>query len=278
MRKSVLIMVSLFIVATLIFLGCSQQEEQSTDTSLPISEDTVESNSDNSSDKVVLKVAFTLPPDHHLSKFFTLVYTEAFSRMDIDFQIEHLPPERASEYSDQGLVDGEINRVYSYNETNSNLIRVEEPHMYIRFSAFSTDPELQLYGWESLKNTEYRVEYRLGVKKSELMLPQYVSEDNLIIGYAVEDAIQHLMDNKTDLYVDVENTVEGYLHSTSFNKDIEIFNSGMMEETTGHAFLHKKNSDLVPKLSDTIRDMKSEGLFDQYIEDLGLSQYDILIH
>jgi len=278
MRKSVLIMVSLFIVATLIFLGCSQQEEQSTDTSLPISEDTVESNSDNSSDKVVLKVAFTLPPDHHLSKFFTLVYTEAFSRMDIDFQIEHLPPERASEYSDQGLVDGEINRVYSYNETNSNLIRVEEPHMYIRFSAFSTDPELQLYGWESLKNTEYRVEYRLGVKKSELMLPQYVSEDNLIIGYAVEDAIQHLMDNKTDLYVDVENTVEGYLHSTSFNKDIEIFNSGMMEETTGHAFLHKKNSDLVPKLSDIIKDMKSEGLFDQYIEDLGLSQYDILIH
>jgi len=277
MRRSVVAILNLLFIIMLICIGCSYHETPSTDVPLPTSEVTAKSNSDSNSDRDVLKIAFTLPPEHHLSKFFTLVYTEAFSRMNIDFQIQQQPPERASEYANKGLIAGEINRVYAYNETYTNLIRVEEPHMYIRFSAFSTDPSLHFNGWESLENADYRVEYRLGVQKSELMLPKYISQDKLSISYSVEDSIQHLVDNKIDLYVDVENTVEGYLQSEAFSGGVEVFNSGVMEETTGHAFLHKTYKYLVPELAEILKEMKSEGLFDQYIEDLGLGQYDILI-
>ena len=86
-------------------------------------------------------IVYTLPQDHNLSRFLTLIYTEAFSRLGLSFEIEILPPERTSELANNGVVDGEVNRVWNYNETYTNLIRVEASNMIIRFSAFSTDPD-----------------------------------------------------------------------------------------------------------------------------------------
>jgi hypothetical protein len=51
--------------------------------------------------------------------------------MDIDLQYRILPPKRASLYTDNGVLDGELSRVYDYNTGHSNLIRVEEPQSLI---------------------------------------------------------------------------------------------------------------------------------------------------
>lgn len=39
---------------------------------------------------------------------------------------------------------------------------------------------------------------------------------------------------------------------------------GIMAKFTGHALLHKKHRELVPKLSDVLVDMKKEGLLEEY--------------
>ena len=276
MKKTIITMMLLVGVALLSY-GCTQVNKETSNQSLENTETETQTHEELIEDKKEFVLAYTLPADHNLSRFLTLVYTEAFSRLGLSYQIEILPPERASELVNSGLVDGEVNRVWNYNETYTNLIRVEASNMIIRFSAFSTDPDLHLVGWESLENTSYIVEHRQGVQKSEIMLPKYILPENLMVTNTIENAIQHLIEGRTDIYVDVENSVEGYLSTETNSSYSEVINVGVMEQTTGHLFLHKQHSDLANELTKVLVDMKANGLFEQYLLELGLTQYDIII-
>jgi len=276
MKKTIITMMLLVGIALLCY-GCASTNKEASNQSLENTETEIQTTGEMIEEKKEISLAYTLPEDHNLSRFLTLVYTEAFSRLGLSYQIEFLPPERASELANSGVVDGEVNRVWNYNETYTNLIRVEASNMIIRFSAFSTDPDLHLVGWESLENTSYIVEYRQGVQKSEIMLPKYILSENLAVTSTIENAIQHLIDGRTDIYVDVENSVEGYLSTETNSSYSEVFNVGVMEQTTGHLFLHKQHSDLANELNKVLVDMKANGLFEQYLLELGLTQYDIII-
>ena len=285
MKKSKLAFISL-LCFVLVIIGCSentpqpelsQNQEVTVESSQSTTDTTTKSDSDTEESDNIMVMAFTLDSDHFMSKFFTKVYDEAFSRLGIEYRIETYPPERASELANAGIVDGEINRIYSYNETYTNLVRVEEPHMYLRFSAYSIDSNLKLDDWKSLENTDLLVGYRHGVQKCELMLPKYIAQDKLSIGYSIESNIQQLIDGKIDLYVDVENSIGAYFDSDTFKSDTEIFNAGVMEETTGHVFLHKTHRELAPKLAAVVKEMKAEGLFDLYMDELGLDLNNIPI-
>lgn len=46
--------------------------------------------------------------------WFLKIYTEALSRMDIPLEYRILPAKRASLYTDQGVLDGELSRVFDY--------------------------------------------------------------------------------------------------------------------------------------------------------------------
>ncbi len=61
-----------------------------------------------------------------VQQWFIKLYTEALSRMNITLRYRVLPPKRASFYSDRGMLDGELSRVFDYNPEHPNLIRVEE--------------------------------------------------------------------------------------------------------------------------------------------------------
>ena len=97
-------------------------------------------------------------------KWLNLIFTEAFKRMGMELVYRHYPAKRCSYLSDKGQVDGELWRVRHYNEGHPDMVRVEEPHGVLRFSAFATDPNIQLDGWDSLKDTAYRVECRRGIR------------------------------------------------------------------------------------------------------------------
>jgi len=81
--------------------------------------------------------------------------------------------------SDSGKADGELSRIHSYGEVHPNVIRVGEPHWSSGFIAVTADPSIQLDGWESLKKTDYRVNYRRGIKGCEANLPGVVRPERL---------------------------------------------------------------------------------------------------
>ncbi len=231
-----------------------------------------------------LTFVYTRPKDHPVTQWLILIYTEALKRMNIEFVFIEVPPRRASAYSNAGRVDGELGRVYNYNTRFPNLIRVEEHNHFVTFLAFATDPAIALDRWESLKDTNYRVEYRRGLKKAAEQLPLVVPSNRLSSVDTLEQAIRKLLSGRTDVFIDVGDMVLNYLSSQAFQdvcqemgqeKGKRIHPVGLMEQTTGHAWLHERHRELAPRLAAVLREMKAEGLFAVYRDQVGLSFDDV---
>jgi len=196
-------------------------------------------------------------------KFLNLVYTEAFRRLGITFAIKTVPAKRASHMSDLGRVDGELSRIYSYNEMHPNVIRVEEPHWHSGFIAVAADPSIQLDGWKSLQGTDYRVNYRRGIKGCAVNLPRVVRPEKLEKVSKASHGYRKVLSGRADIFIGAEMDTVSVLESDDFrNSGLQIV--GVMESFTAHAFLHKKHKELVPELSEILKEMKQEGLFERY--------------
>lgn len=215
-----------------------------------------------------------------IQQWFIKLYTEALSRMNITLLYRVLPPKRASSYSDRGILDGELSRVFDYNTEHPNLIRVEEHHLLSVFSAFATDPTITLSGWQSLKNTNYNVDYRLGIKKISENLTTIILSERLSETHSIQSGVLKLLAERTDVFIDSEDGVFDYLKTEEFQRmsqesGVAIHKVGIMQSVTSHFWLHKKHRDLTPRLSVILRDMKRDGLFDLYLEQVGLSPLEM---
>ncbi len=125
-------------------------------------------------------MAFTRPGTTHSGKWQRLIYTEIFRRLGVKAEFRDYPSKRASVESDAGNIDGDAVRPYQYAAEHPNLIRVEENLFSMNFSAFTAKDSIPpLKGWDSLRGTNYRVEYRRGVTICESNLSKVVRRENL---------------------------------------------------------------------------------------------------
>jgi len=165
--------------------------------------------------------------------------------------------------ADAGKVDGEMARIHTYADAHPDLVRCEEPLLSARFVAVATNPLIRLDGWESLRGKDYKVEYMRGVKKFEEKLPGLVSKKNLSEISDWSLGLKKLLAGRTDVYMDAEITLLKPLKTGEFkNSGIKIV--GVLEEVPIYPYLHKKHRSLVPKLAETLKKMKEEGLIAQY--------------
>ena len=201
-------------------------------------------------------------------KYLILVFTEAFGRLGYELQYDGYPAARASAMSDSGEADGEISRVFEYQAAHPNLIRVEEELYSTNFVAFAAKSGIVLQGWNSLKNTDYIVDYRRGVKLSESRLSQVVPPGHLSEVTSAAQGLKKLISGRTDLYVDVEFTILEAKKGLSPNAfDVSaLYPAGIMQKVDAFSYLHKKHALLVPQLTKTLKAMKQEGLFDSYLK------------
>ena len=195
-----------------------------------------------------------------------MIYTEVFQRLGYELEYKAYSSARASAMSDAGAVDGEINRVSGYQTAHPNLLRVEESHFPTKLVAFAVKPEINLKGWNSLKNTEYRVEYRRGTKIVKEGLTPNVAPRYLSTVATSEQGLKKLIMGRTDLYIDVEDLITeklGNFDPIKFDSS-SVYKAGIMAEDTLHVFLYKTKAALVPKISEVLKMMKDEGLIEQY--------------
>ncbi|MDH3957746.1 MAG: hypothetical protein OET81_13715 [Desulfobacteraceae bacterium] len=212
-------------------------------------------------DKILLVGSDSTKNSFH-GRYAELVYTEVFRRMGYSLVYVGYPAKRSSYMSDSGKAAGEIHRVFSYGEKHPNLIRVDEPHNSIIFSAFGMDPDIKFYKWESLKGTDFRIGYRRGVKKCESKLPLLVPRKQLMSANTVKQGLNQLLYNRTKIFVGIKRNIEEVIKAD--HKYFNIHQVGLFEETTVHLFFHKKWKSLVPKVASTLRQLNKEGLFERY--------------
>ena len=196
--------------------------------------------------------------------FLIHIYTEAFKRIGKTLAYQYNPAKRATFYAISGKTDGELARVYNYNDDFPELIRVDEPLATIRFSAFTTSPQIKLNGWESLSGTPYRVEYIRGERLCEKNLTAFVNPGHLSTVSDWLHALKKLAAGRTDVVVSVEGSMLKALSMPGF-RGSGIHLAGVMEQQTVHAFFHEKYKDLSPQLSNALKDMKQEGAFEKIL-------------
>lgn len=218
-------------------------------------------------DKEIVFVS-TRPENHELNQRLIKVYTEAFRRLGYKFVFLDVPAMRASEYSNNGRVDGELARIYSYGDTYRNLIRVEEPHFTSRYYAYAATDQISLQSLESLRNSDYRVDCRRGVLFCRESVLKVLPENHLTEVNSVKQAVQRLLNGWNDVYIANTRTIQPFLESDEYRKlshERKLFRVGLMGEVSSHAYLHKKHANLVVPLNDVLLQMKSEGIFQKFI-------------
>jgi ABC-type amino acid transport substrate-binding protein len=214
-------------------------------------------------DNIFVMATFRTENDY-LGKWWRLSYTEIFKRLGMKIEIRDYPKKRVSIEADAGNVDGECGRVLSYAAEHPNLIRVEESLLYSNFSAFTAQDSIPaLKGWDSLKGTDYRVEYQRGTVTCEDKLPKVVKKENLSVITEQIHALKKLVSGRTDLFVDEESGVLTLLQTPEF-KDSKIRSVGVMESFPIYPYLNKKHALLAPKMAEIIKAVKAEGLIEQY--------------
>ena len=158
-----------------------------------------------------------------------------------------------------GEVDGEIHRAGDYVKITKNLIRVEESSFTASYGAYTVKPGIILNGWKSLKNTDYRVEYRRGAELPESALTAIIKPEHLSNITTTE-----LILGRTDIYVDtvfVVSETQSRLNSTGFPTH-KVYQAGIMVSENSYVYMHKKHSVLVPKIAQVLKEMKHECLID----------------
>jgi polar amino acid transport system substrate-binding protein len=197
------------------------------------------------------------PTDDIVLEQLSEVYTKILKLMGIEFEYKNLPARRASEASNSGEVDGELTRVYSYNDKYTNLIRVEEANHQAVFAAYAVKPEFSFKGWESLKG--YNIDCRRGIK----VCVNNVSRVTMMYEInTVEQIVMRLKNGYSDAFVTHAGHFDDYMKSDLFvqmDKEKEIRKAGVMQIITAHAFLHKKHKALVPQISELLKQMKQTG-------------------
>jgi len=179
--------------------------------------------------------------------------------LDIPFEIKFFPSKRAAVMLDRGQIDGNTSRVYSFGETYKNVIRVNSPIVWSKFIAYTTNPAIRLDGWDSLKNTGYRIEYQLGCQYCEDKLSPFIPSDDISMIGHWSQSLKKLRANRIDVFVGVEADILPALESDEYKK-FGIVEAGIMEKVNGYPYVHKKHKNLVPELESIFNEMIKEGL------------------
>lgn len=205
-------------------------------------------------------------PTTYGSRWVAKIYIEAFKRLGIPFQLDHYTLARRAALVDEGLVDGETSRVFTYGDTRPNLVRVEESLIDLSFSFYTANPKVKLERFEDLRATNYQVEFRRGILLCENTIKQYVAAERVSDVPTQEQGLKKLLAGRTDLYCDIDVYVLQELQSPELKAGSKNVRKviGIGKSVPTYPFLNKRHADLAPRLAAVLKQMKAEGLIETY--------------
>lgn len=202
------------------------------------------------------------------------VYSELYSRLGIDIEIVSLPEKRASYEADIGRLDGQFGRIYTYQDVYPHQIRVNEPIYNISIQAYVRNGyEFSLdNGWDSFWQYSYRVDYREGVVLSKKMLEgQGVKYLHAVS--TVEQGLKKLLKKRTDVFVHANVGVDPFINLPLYRD--KIVSAGQVDTQSMYHYVSDKHALLVQQLEKEIKNMKMNGLLQEYCLDVfGIEKKD----
>lgn len=204
-------------------------------------------------------------PDTRGEQILSLIYDEIGKRVGISIDLIFLPAKRAGKYSDKGESDGEAARFHGYHKKHPHLIQVEEPLAFVNVAAYTTSRSLIVNDWSSLRGKGLRIEHLRGHSYPEKMIKLYAPDELVSEVNNPIQALKKLIGGRTDVFVAVEVIITSHLEKPEFLGS-NIRKAGILGRIGLHTFLNRKHSKLEPLFSAAIKDIKKEGLLNQYSE------------
>jgi len=191
--------------------------------------------------------------------FLDAVIIEMFKRVGYEVEMVKLPPERGLLSANQGVVDGEVNRIGGIEKSYKNLRRVAEPIRSSDFCVLSTNSKI-VNNPESL--SQHVVGYVKGWKIYEKMM---LESTNVITANNPQQLFRLLKIGRIEaaLYT----CLQGAILSKNLDiKDIKVLQPQLTQRDM-FVYLNKKHNHLVPALSKALQDIKREGLYDAWYKE-----------
>ncbi len=195
-----------------------------------------------------------------------MVLREAYSKLNIEIQMEYLPGRRSLLESNFGAIDGELNRgqLQMIEQKFPNLIQIPIRINIVDWRVFSKKEDIEIQGFQSL--TPYSIAIMRGIlfveKKTEGMKTQLVN--------TFDDVVKVIDKGRVDVGIIPMAVGLNILKEQSITT-IKILSPPLEESSLFH-FLHKKHATLVQPITEVLREMEKQGriqeIRENYIDDI----------
>ena len=203
-------------------------------------------------------------PTSYLFQWARLIYTEAFTRMGVPLEMTTYTLARRTALIEDGVIDGEVSRIYAYADAHPGLIRIEEPVMDFTFSVYTGSPSLRAQKLDELPvNT--MVEHRRGILMCENALKKSFAPELISNVTSTEQGLKKLLARRSDAYCDIDAYIKETLQTSADLKGTtgvrKLFD---LAAVPTYPYIFRRHADLAPKLTATLKQMRAEGLLVAY--------------
>jgi hypothetical protein len=222
------------------------------------------SESPSANKKATILFGTSKSADNFIGIWERLIYTEAFSRLNMRVQFIQMSLRRSSAAAENGDIDAEAPKTWSHGNEYPGLIRVDEPVFEISLDIYTANPSLKPNSLDAFPRN-LNVEFRRDVTDCRDALQAVFSPDRISDIASSEQGLRKLIAGRTDLYCDAGVAI-AYILSKS--KDGEFASvrkvSNIGRPVPLYTYLSKKDAALAPRLTAVLKQMKTEGLFERY--------------
>lgn len=213
---------------------------------------------DASSGELSIGTAFEPPlSDSAETGALDLIIREAFARIGTDVNFVRLPAERSLINANLGIIDGDLVRVEGMKDMYPNLVQVPEKLLDFKFVGFSRNVQPNTTHWNSLKG--YSVGFVCGWKILEKNIPKdnvtYVENADLLFTLLAKDRVDIIIH---ELY-------QGkWMAARKGITGLHILQPPLATKSM-YLYLHTKHKDIIPRLRESLMEMKNDGTYEQII-------------
>lgn len=199
------------------------------------------------------------------------VLREAYQRLGINVVVDRLPAKRSLRMAADGEADGELVRIAGLEFEYEELIRVPVAVGVVQGVVFTNRAPFEVAGWSSL------LPYRVGIQRDIRALERGRYGMEVLLVSSTSQLFRLLVADRVDVIVvpSLGGAEELLGHVVPGVRQLEppLFTHDL------YHYLHWKNRDLVPSVTEVLRDMRTKGRFHQirmdYIRELSLSKTPI---
>lgn len=186
---------------------------------------------------------------HAIAKY---VLVEAYKQIGYQVNFDDLPGERALEWANKGLTDGDVARIEGTEIKYTNLIPIEIPIIYFKGVVFTKNIKGNIAQWKDLQ--DLRIGVVRGIRYSTIgtkgMEPFFANDMTHLFTILNEGRIEVAVAVLDAGIIEIEKNFKG--------SGIHMIGSPLFSAPLYH-FLNKRNIHLIEPLQEVLLEMTSSG-------------------